>query len=88
MGEEIARLEVPEWVARDPQSLALTHTLVLDQCRRGGGYPAAVIESHEQAVITGADRESFKVLMADALGRRRLPVYTSEKDRSKHLRWI
>ncbi|MBI4267301.1 MAG: DNA double-strand break repair nuclease NurA, partial [Chloroflexi bacterium] len=36
---EIARLEVPQWVAEDESLLNLTHTLVLDQCRRGQGYP-------------------------------------------------
>ena len=52
-GDEIARVELPEWVARDGSRLALSHTLILDQCRRGLGYPAAVAEAHEQAVITG-----------------------------------
>ena len=88
VGEEVARIEVPEWVALDPNLLALSHTLALDQCRRGGGYPAAIMEAHEQAVINGADRESFKALVEDALGRHHLPVYTSEKNRSKRIPWV
>ena len=87
-GEEIARIEVPEWVARDEVTLPLTHGLVMDQCRRGVGYPAAIAEAHEQAVVNGADRESFKQLLEDALGRKGLPVYTSEKARSKRMRWL
>ena len=87
-GEEIARVEVPEWVARDEKALALSHALILDQCRRGMGYPAAIAEAHEQAVVTGPDRESFKQLLEDALARNRLPVYTSEKARSKRMRWL
>jgi hypothetical protein len=34
-----------------PDLLDLTHALVLDQCRRGQGYPVALSESHEQAVV-------------------------------------
>ena len=88
VGEEIARVEVPQWVAEDEGLLALSHSLVVDQCRRGKGYPAAIMESHEQAVISGADRESFKLLMEEALTGQRLPVYTSEKNRSKRMRWL
>ena len=87
-GEEIARVEVPQWVAMDEGSLELSHALILDQCRRGMGYPTAIAEAHEQAVITGQDRESFKRLMEDALARQHLPVYTSEKARSKRTRWL
>ena len=87
-GEEIARIEVPKWVAQDDTLLALCHSLILDQCRRGTGYPAAIAEAHEQAVVTGPDRETFKRLLEDALNQKRLPVYTSEKNRSKRLRWL
>ena len=87
-GDEIARIEVPEWVAKDEKLLAMSHTLILDQCRRGMGYPVAIAEAHEQAVVTGKDREAFKQLLEDALTRQRLPVYTSEKNRSKQRRWL
>jgi len=55
--DEIARVEVPGWVAMDSNRLNLAHTLVLDQCQRGQGYPVALAEAHEKAVVTGADRE-------------------------------
>ena len=87
-GDEIARVEVPEWVTQQEGLLSLSHAMVLDQCRRGMGYPAAIAEAHEQAVVTGPDREAFKQLLEDALARKRLPVYTSEKVRSKRTRWL
>ena len=87
-GDEIARIEVPEWVATDEKLLAMSHTLILDQCRRGMGYPVAIAEAHEQAVVTGRDRAAFKQLLEDALTRQRLPVYTSEKNLSKQRRWL
>jgi NurA-like 5'-3' nuclease len=66
----------------------LTHALVLDQCRRGQGYPVALSEAHEQAVVTGADREEFWSLVEESLEEYKLPTYTSIKSRSKKTRWI
>ena len=87
-GEEIARVEIPQWIADDEGLLALGHSLILDQCRRGQGYPVAISEAHEQAVITGRDRELFKRMVAESLERRGMPTYTSEKERSKRTPWV
>lgn len=87
-GEEIARVEVPAWVAQDQERLALAHSLVWDQCRRGRGYPVALMEAHEQAVVTPRDRESFWALMEAALAQQRLPARGSAKHRSKRLPWV
>ena len=88
VGQEMARVEIPSWVAEDETLLGLAHSLILDQCRRGPGYPIALMESHEQAVITTSDRRYFAELVEDSLQDRRMPVYTSEKNRSKRLRWL
>ena len=85
-GEEIGRVEVPSWVADDEGTLGLVHSLVVDQCRRGGGYPVGLMEAHEQAVVGGADRRYFVEMIEQALYAQRQPVYTSEKARSKRLR--
>jgi hypothetical protein len=37
IADEIARIEIPEWIARNDALLNLTHTLILDQCRKGQG---------------------------------------------------
>ena len=88
VGEEIGRVEVPSWVAEDASSLGLAHSLVVDQCRRGRGYPVGLMEAHEQAVVSGADRRLFVQAVENALHGQRLPVYSSEKARSKRLRWL
>ncbi|MSQ11812.1 MAG: DNA double-strand break repair nuclease NurA [Dehalococcoidia bacterium] len=88
VGPELARVEMPEWVARNTRLLDLVHAAVLDQCRRGGGYPPVLQEAHEQAVISGADREEFRLLVHEALEGEHLPAYTSEKERSKRLRAV
>ena len=48
----------------------------------------AISEAHEQAVIGGGDRQMFRRMVAEALERRGLWAYTSEKERSKHLPWV
>lgn len=86
--DEIARLEVPEWVATDPDRLGLTHALVLDQCRRGHGYPVALSEAHEKAVVTGGDAENFWRLVELELADEGLPLSGSAKSQSKRTRWL
>jgi len=88
LDDEVARVEVPRWVAEKRELLDLVHALVLDQCRRGHGYPVALMEAHEKAVVTAADRERFWQLMELALAEERLDVRTSGKRRSKRLRWV
>ena len=87
-GSEVARVEIPKWVAEDNGLLDLTHALIIDQSRKGHGYPVAISEAHEQAVVTVGDREEFRLIVEDALQRQRLPVYTSEKNRSKRTKWL
>jgi hypothetical protein len=86
--DEVARVEIPQWVATDRGLLDLTHSLVLDQCRRGQGYPVALSEAHEKAVVTAADREQFWQLVENSLVGENLPVTGSAKARSKRTRWI
>ncbi|MFC1873663.1 DNA double-strand break repair nuclease NurA [Chloroflexota bacterium] len=86
--DEIARVEIPRWVARDNQLLNLTHALVLDQCRRGQGYPVALSESHEQAVVTNADKANFWQLVEVSLADENLSTLASAKSRSKRTRWV
>ena len=88
MGDETARIEIPQWVAENEGLLNLTHALVYDQCRRGGGYPAALSEAHEQAVVTGADRENFWELVESSLIEEHLPTPSSGKSMSKRTRWV
>ena len=88
LDDEIARVEIPQWVATNENLLNLVHTLVLDQCQRGNGYPVALSEAHEQAVVTGADRENFWRLVELSLIDEHLPSLSSAKSQSKRMRWI
>ena len=88
VGQEIARVEVPQWVADDAELVDLVHAVALDQCRRGNGYPPVIQEAHEQAVISAADRQEFRRLVEETLEGERLPTYTSQKQESKRGRWV
>ncbi len=88
VGDEIGRVEIPEWVAQDEELLGLTHAAIVDQCRKGQGYPVALMEAHEQAVVTGGDRQRFQELVDNTLWKKRLPVYASAKSKSKRMRWM
>jgi hypothetical protein len=86
--DEIARIEIPQWVAENAKLLTLTHSLVYDQCKRGHGYPVVLSEAHEQAVVTGADREYFRQLVDSTLIEEHLPTPSSGKSQSKRTRWV
>ena len=87
-GAEIARVEVPDWLAEDPELLALSHAMLVKQCELGLGYPVAISEAHEQAVITGHDREEFRRLTLMLLEQRGLPIPESAKATSKRRPWV
>lgn len=85
--DEIARVELPRWVV-EGGLVDLAHALVFDQCERGQGYPVALSEAHERAVITGSDREYFWELVDAGAERKGLWKLGSAKSRSKRTRWI
>jgi hypothetical protein len=87
IGGDIARVELPQWAASDSQVRRLHGTLV-DQCRRCSGYPRALQEAHEQAVISGADRAAFaRLLEREAFAEGLLPV-SGGKAESKRRRAV
>lgn len=63
VGYEIARVEIPAWIARDVSLVDVVCSVLLDQVKKGNGYPVALSEAHEQAVIRGADRDFFYHLL-------------------------
>ncbi|MFH1570729.1 MAG: DNA double-strand break repair nuclease NurA [Gemmatimonadota bacterium] len=65
VGDEVARVEVPAWVAEDAALLDLVHACVRDQAAKGQGYPVCLAEAHERAVVRGADRELFYRYLED-----------------------
>lgn len=61
---EVGRVEMPEWVAAQPEWLDLVHAVVLDQCEKGGGYPIILQEAHQRAVVRMQEAEVFHRILA------------------------
>jgi len=83
VGSEIARIEVPQWVARDRDLLNRTQAMIYDQAEKGHGYPVSLAEAHEKAVVRGADRELFYQFLRDSFVRQNLRVQVSRKSYKK-----
>jgi len=63
VGTEVARVEFPGWVLDDRTLLDDALSLVLAQVQKGYGYPVALAEAHNQAVVRGGDRTRFFALL-------------------------
>jgi NurA-like 5'-3' nuclease len=86
--DEIARVELPCWLAARREGVDLLHAVLVDQCSKGFGYPVALQEAHEQAVITTVDRRSFAALLERAVAESGIAPAGSAKSRSKTRRSI
>lgn len=83
VGREIARVELPRWVAENPDHVDRVHALVYDQCLKGQGYPVALARAHEQAIVRAADRRAFQSIVEGSLLRAELPTTSSRKAEAK-----
>lgn len=63
VGTEIARIEVPQWVAENTAMFDQALGLMLAQVQKGYGYPVAIAEAHNQAVVRGGDKTRFFALL-------------------------
>ncbi|MEH2114690.1 DNA double-strand break repair nuclease NurA [Nostoc sp. C052] len=84
VGTEIARIEVPAWVAENAAMLDQALGLMLAQVQKGYGYPVAIAEAHNQAVVKGGDRARFFALLEQQMIKAGLKnVGTSYKEARK-----
>lgn len=63
VGTEIARIEVPAWVVENSAMFDQSLGLMLAQVQKGYGYPVAIAEAHNQAVVRGGDKARFFALL-------------------------
>ena len=83
VGAEIARIEIPAWIAQDEQKITTVAQIILNQSIKGMGYPVALAESHEQAVVKGPDREFFYHLIIKLGIERKRQLSSSQKSMKK-----
>lgn len=65
-GRQIARVDIPLWVAEKPEAVTAVHALIYDQCQLLGNYPYVLARADEMAVVTHREREELD-LMIDLL---------------------
>lgn len=87
-GDEVARVEIPEWVARDQEMLNLLHAVLVDQCAKGFGYPAVLARADDRAVISLGDRSVLDTLVQQELARRGVVARPSAKLSRKQVRTV
>ena len=81
----LVRVEIPGWVAKDPERLSLLHATLLRQARLAGGYPYVLARAHELAVIPPNEREALETMLAVSLRKQGLAADASMKQNNKNL---
>ena len=79
----ILRVEIPEWVANQPEQLSLTHSGIVEQARFGNGYPYVLIRSHELAVVSWTERGHLDEMVGGSMRRSGLSAVISRKAQGK-----
>lgn len=79
----LLRVEVPEWVAKDPERLDLVHSAVVEQSRVSDGFPYVLMRAHELAVVTQSERRSFDEMIMGSMMRKGLRPGISQKAQGK-----
>ena len=82
-GDEIARIEIPFWVAQDEGLLNTALRILMDQCNKGNGYPIALAEAHEQAVVNTSDRQFFFEMLYKMAINENYRLHASQKSLKK-----
>lgn len=84
VGSEIARIEAPAWLVEDSALFNQSLAIMLAQVVKGYGYPVALAEAHNQAVVRSGDRARFFALLEQQMLRAGLRnVGTSYKETRK-----
>ena len=83
VGSEIARVEIPAWIALNNDYVDDIASMILDNSIKGRGYPVALAEAHEQAVVKGPDRDFFYHLIQKVGFDRHRHISISQKSAKK-----
>ncbi len=83
----IVRVEIPMWVARQPQAVAALHSLILIQCAAQGRkrYPYVLTRADELAYVSSIEKQQLDEILRVEMMRNQLSPETSTKLQSKSL---
>jgi len=78
-GSALARVEIPAWVASDPEKVARAHAVLVGQCGRLGNrpYPYALHRAHEIALVRWEEKQTLEDMIVAELYR--LGIQVGEK---------
>ncbi len=83
--DTVVRVEIPTWVAQDPELLNRVHAGILQDCRTTGGFPYTLVRAHELAVIPPQERVAFEEMLQRTLLGHGLRPTQSQKALTKQL---
>ena len=81
----LARVELPAWIAAEPELLDTLHAAIVRQARITGGYPYVLARADELAVISAEEREAVEMMIAIEMRRLGLQPELSLKQQHKNL---
>lgn len=84
VGSEIAKVEIPLWVSKEQTLVDQCAAICIQQAELGQGYPIALSQAHEFAVIRGTDRKTFQAIVEQELNRIGIYPEVSKKLASKN----
>ncbi len=81
----LARVEIPAWLASNEPALNALHATIVRQARINGNYPYVLARAHELAVISNEEREAVEMMLAVEMRRQGLRPMLSAKQYNKTL---
>jgi hypothetical protein len=84
-GRQIARVDVPMWVAQDAAAVDAVHALIYDQCQVLGNYPYVLARADELAVVSRQDQAELDNWIALAMQRHDVDGAITAKQSSKEV---
>lgn len=80
---QLARIDIPRWVAEDEERVAAVHALIYDQCQILGSYPYVITRADEIAVVGRREQEELEYRIALRLAERGVETQMTSKQQSK-----
>jgi len=84
-GQQIARVDIPRWVAEDEGAVTAVHALIIDQCRLLGDYPYVLARADETAVVGRQDASELNFMIDVIMERHGLHAAVTAKQGSKDI---
>ncbi len=84
-GQNIARVDIPRWVAEAEASVTAVHSLLIDQCRILGDYPYVIARADEMAVVGRQDASELNFMIDVIMERHGISSDITSKQGSKEL---